>query len=113
MARQLHYGEVYQVKRAYGGLYGCDGQDALYDIFSMFEIENDDFIEVLMEMNNVKLHYPNHQSTVRQRKVKMRPNRGRIFTWLNIFFLSQRKRWHGTFKHIDDVLFYLRFLDCT
>ena len=41
MARQLHYGEVYQVKRAYGGLYGCDGQDALYDIFSMFKIEND------------------------------------------------------------------------
>lgn len=41
MARQLHYGEIYQVKRAYGGLYGCDGQDALYDIFSMFEIEND------------------------------------------------------------------------
>lgn len=40
MARQLHYGEVYQVKHAYGGLYGCKGQDALYDIFSMFEIEN-------------------------------------------------------------------------
>lgn len=40
MSRQLHIGEVYQVKYRYGGLYGSDGQDALYDIFSMFEIEN-------------------------------------------------------------------------
>ena len=40
MSRQLHFGKTYQVKYGYGGLYGSDGQDALYDIFSMFEIEN-------------------------------------------------------------------------
>lgn len=40
MARQLHFGKTYQVQYSYGGLYGSDGQDALYDIFSMFEIEN-------------------------------------------------------------------------
>lgn len=40
MSRQLHFGKTYQVQYSYGGLYGSDGQDALYDIFSMFEIEN-------------------------------------------------------------------------
>ena len=40
MARQLHYGKTYQIEYEYGNLYGSDGQDALYDIFSMFEIEN-------------------------------------------------------------------------
>lgn len=40
MSRQLHFGKTYQVQYGYGGLFGSDGQDALYDIFSMFEIEN-------------------------------------------------------------------------
>ena len=40
MSRQLHFGTTYQVQYGYGGIFGSDGQDALYDIFSMFEIEN-------------------------------------------------------------------------
>ena len=40
MSRQLHFGTTYQVQYGYGGMFGSDGQDALYDIFSMFEIEN-------------------------------------------------------------------------
>ena len=40
MSRQLHFGKTYQVQYGYGGLFGSDGQDSLYDIFSMFEIEN-------------------------------------------------------------------------
>lgn len=41
MSRNLHTGRVYQIEYAYPGLCGCEGQDALYDVFSMFEIEND------------------------------------------------------------------------
>lgn len=40
MARQLHFGKTYQIHYDYGGMYGSDGQDALYDIFRMFDIEN-------------------------------------------------------------------------
>lgn len=40
MSRNLHVGTVYQIKYGYPGLWGCDGQDALYDIFSLFEIAN-------------------------------------------------------------------------
>ncbi len=40
MSRQLHFGETYQIKYGYSGLYGGDGQDAFYDIMRMFDIEN-------------------------------------------------------------------------
>ncbi len=40
MSRQLHFGKTYQIKYEYAGLYGGDGQDAFYDIMSMFDIEN-------------------------------------------------------------------------
>ncbi len=40
MSRQLHIGKTYQIKYEYAGLYGGDGQDAFYDILSMFDIEN-------------------------------------------------------------------------
>ncbi len=38
MSRQLHFGETYQIKYGYAGLYGCDGQDAFYDILQLFDI---------------------------------------------------------------------------
>ncbi len=40
MSRQLHFGETYRIKYGYAGLYNGDGQDAFYDIMSMFDIQN-------------------------------------------------------------------------
>lgn len=40
MSRQLHFGTTYQIKYGYGGMFGGDGQDALFDILSMFDISN-------------------------------------------------------------------------
>lgn len=39
MSRCLHTGTVYQIAYGYPGMFGGDGQDALYDIFSMFNID--------------------------------------------------------------------------
>ncbi len=38
MSRSLHVGTVYQIEYGYPGLYGGDGQEALYKIFIMFDI---------------------------------------------------------------------------
>ena len=34
----LHVGTVYQIEYGYPGIYGCDGKEALYKIFRMFNI---------------------------------------------------------------------------
>lgn len=39
MSRNLHVGTVYRIEYGYPGLYGADGQDALYDIFRMFGVD--------------------------------------------------------------------------
>lgn len=38
MSRRLHVGKVYQIEYNYSGLYGGDGQEALYKTFRMFNI---------------------------------------------------------------------------
>lgn len=42
MSRSLHTGKTYRIEYMSCGLgmFGCDGQEALYNIFSMFDIEN-------------------------------------------------------------------------
>lgn len=39
MSWNLHVGKVYQIEYGYPGMCGSDSQEALYDIFGMFEIE--------------------------------------------------------------------------
>lgn len=39
MGKNLHVGKVYQIEYGYPGMCGSDAQDALYDIFGMFDIE--------------------------------------------------------------------------
>jgi hypothetical protein len=39
MSWNLHVGKVYQIEYGYPGMCGSDSQEALYDIFRMFEIE--------------------------------------------------------------------------
>ncbi len=39
MSRQMHFGTVFQIQYGHIGLWGGDGQDTLYDLFKMFDIE--------------------------------------------------------------------------
>lgn len=42
MSSSLHTAKVYRIEHTScgQGMFGCDGQEALYNIFSMFDIEN-------------------------------------------------------------------------
>lgn len=39
MSWNLHIGKVYQIEYGYPGMCGSDSQEALYDIFKIFEIK--------------------------------------------------------------------------
>ena len=65
--------KVWQIEYGYPGLYGCDGQDALYNILVMFGVENsaeniytDDFEIERSGLQRLKRHITGQDDTFRQ-----------------------------------------------
>lgn len=63
MSRILHVAKVWQIEYEYPGMYGCDGQDAFYNILTMFEVKTsaediytDDFEIERSEQQRLKRH---------------------------------------------------------
>ena len=73
MSRILHVAKVWQVKYEYPGMYGCDGQDAFYNILEMFDVRNsaediytDDFEIERSELQRLKQHITGRDDAFRQ-----------------------------------------------
>lgn len=73
MSRNLHVAKVWQIEYRYPGLYGCDGQDAFYNILEMFNVKNsaediytDDFEIERSELQRLKRHISERDDTFRQ-----------------------------------------------
>lgn len=73
MSRNLHVAKVWQIEYRYPGLYGCDGQDAFYNILEMFNVKNsaediytDDFEIERSGLQQLKRHITGQDDTFRQ-----------------------------------------------
>lgn len=73
MARKLHVAKVWQVEYKNPGMYGCDSQDAFYNILMMFGVENsaediytDDFEIERSKLQQLKRHIVGQDDTFRQ-----------------------------------------------
>lgn len=74
MARQMHFGKTYQIEYENAPVHGSNGQDALYNIFRLFDVDTSaedcysddyevereslvDFLEIINQRNETFVKY--------------------------------------------------------